>query len=153
MQGRRVLAKTGQNHVAELGCRKLYLAFALRHNGGFHLRVIRRREGERKPEAEPVVAQFDAGEHLEIHANGLVRTNIADRQIHHAVAVLASQSREGAVRDALFVSFDGLLGLPQLGVRFEALASNPECAQGRVARQNKRIDRLQRFVFPERKAC
>ena len=107
MQRIRVLPESWKKHVAELIGRQFHLAFLFGDSGRFHARVVCRRKRERKTKAESVVAQLDAGQQLQIHRNGLVGSNISNRQIHHAITVLARERRKRPLRDASLVGLDG----------------------------------------------
>ena len=52
---------------------------------------------KRKTKAEAVVSQFHPAQDLQVHRHRLLRPDVPDREIHHAIPVLPRQRRERAL--------------------------------------------------------
>jgi hypothetical protein len=126
VQGIRLLAERRENYIAELFGRLLHLAFYLRDECDPCVRVVCRRERERKAKPEPAVIQLDSREKFQVHRDDLIRPQIADGQIHDAIAVLLRQGRKRAFRNALFVFFSGVFGRQPTGSPNRAVVSETE---------------------------
>ena len=112
MMERGVLAKAWQKHVSEFFGRQFELALSRRGERGFGARMIGRRQSERKPEPETIIAQLDACQDFEINAYGLARPDIAHVEIDQAIAVLARERGERTSGDSFLVGLHCFLGFP-----------------------------------------
>jgi hypothetical protein len=108
MEARCVFEKSRKNDIPKLIGGQFDFALSLRC-GNSHIRVICRTQREGQAESESVIAQFHPGQHVEMNGYGLARPDVADRQIHDAVAVLAGKSRERAGGDASLIGLHGIL--------------------------------------------
>ena len=112
--------------------------------------MIRRSERKREAEAQAVVLQFHPGNHFERHAYGFARPNVAHREIHHAIGIVAGQGGEMAAFDPRFISLYRFGYRLQFGVDREAFAGDAEAAQGGIAGQREGIDHFERTLFVRR---
>jgi hypothetical protein len=81
------------------------------------------------------VAKFNASYQLKQNSDRFSGPDVSNAQVDDAVAVLFRQRGKFTLLDRILVDFGCIVPWLQLRANFEPRASDPECPQGRVARQ------------------
>jgi len=142
-----VLPPAGQDDIAENFLRQRDFTFALLRGAVRGLGVVSWRQCKRKAESESIVGAGDARRNLDINGYGFVRADVSKVQIYQTIGVLLRQCGKVAFFQTVFIGMPGLLQGFQRRLNIEALAHNAKPAHGRVARQGKRVNRLEWFLL------